>query len=227
MLWLKKLLVKIIWGKNMDRHTYSISTQTLNGVVAAGKLHGEIEGSVLISEQLLGVSTDSDDCHCDFFDTLTSLEITTLSGIVATHDGIPEVIDEEPQEPVSAYLEETVPTSTTDDSTWTDKLDLGLDPVEYSGRYKVSFSAMVSVKSRQSRIRCRIRHAIIGDPDIERKVMDFISSEDTTWVPYVGHFSVDLESGDRYRVQMQFRTTAAGREVGIRDANLTVVRIAA
>ena len=117
----------------MERYTYSISTQTLKGLVAAGKLHGEIEGSVMISEQLLGVTTDSDDCHCDFFDILTPVEVTTLSGIVAAHDRIPEIIDEEPQEPVSVYLEETVPTSTTDDTTWTDKLDLGMDPVEYSG----------------------------------------------------------------------------------------------
>ena len=209
----------------MERYTYSISTQTLNGVVVAGKLHRGIEASVMISEQLLGVSTDSDDCHCDFFDTLTAPEIAELNSILAAHDGIPALEPDEPEGQVSHYNESLAPTSTTDDTIWTDKLQLDIDPVDFSGRYKISFSALVGIKSRTARIRCRIRYMIIGDVGIERKVMDFGTQQDAHWIPYVGHFGVDLNQGDRFRIQIQFRTTSSGKEVGMRDTNLTAHRI--
>jgi hypothetical protein len=212
----------------MDRRIYSISADTLNGAVAAGKLHKEIERSVIISEQLIGVSTDNDSLHCDFFDTLTAPEVTELDSIVAAHDGVEEPVIEEPEEPISFYEEEAAPTSTIDDAAWSPKVSLNIDPVEYSGRYQFDFSALVSVKGdRNARVRCRMLITRPLSLPIERKILDLGTAADAHWTPYAGHFSLDLVSGQSITVAMDFRTTSKGVEVGIRDASVTAVRIGA
>lgn len=226
MLWLKKLLVKIIWGKDMERYTYAVATDTLNGAVAPDKLHAEIEKSIIISEQLLGITGDDVDLHCDFFAVLKASEITELDKIVAAHDGVPVPETDEPEGPISYYEEETTPTSTLDDTVWSPKISLNIDPIEYDGTYQFDFSALVSVKGdRKARVRCRMLITRPLSLPIERKVLDLGTAADAYWVPYAGHFNLDLNSGETVTVAMDFRTTATGVEVGIRDASITAVRI--
>jgi hypothetical protein len=66
----------------------SISADTLNGLVSAGRLAMEIEASSIVAT-LLSVQTDGDDLALAFQTELSSAEETTLTNVIAAHAGDP------------------------------------------------------------------------------------------------------------------------------------------
>lgn len=65
---------------------YSISTDTLNGIVNESKLHNEILNSS-IDSVLIGINTDGDNLTVSFVTTLSSEDETTLDALLSSHDG--------------------------------------------------------------------------------------------------------------------------------------------
>ena len=68
------------------KYTYSISNDFLNSIVESTALTSQIQLSS-ITRVLDYINTIGDDCDIWFLDTLTSGDVTTLSGVVAAHDG--------------------------------------------------------------------------------------------------------------------------------------------
>jgi hypothetical protein len=69
-------------------YTYSVSTDTANGVVAGDALDSEIRKSAIIIA-LDGVTVLADDLKVEFKDALSTGDKITLDGLVSTHQGIP------------------------------------------------------------------------------------------------------------------------------------------
>lgn len=71
----------------MPTYSYSISQDTLNGLVDAGSLHVEIEA---VTSKIVGVSTDpsgGDNLYVDFDPDVTPAEKTAVDAVVAAHTG--------------------------------------------------------------------------------------------------------------------------------------------
>jgi len=64
----------------------------LNGVVDTSKLYSEIISSDIVIA-LDHINADTDACDILFKSALTTIDETTLSGIVSTHDGVPFEVD--------------------------------------------------------------------------------------------------------------------------------------
>lgn len=70
----------------LTKYTYSISNDTLNGIISTNKLHSEIIDSN-ISIALNYINTSGDNCDIWFKDELSSGDKILLDGIVSGHDG--------------------------------------------------------------------------------------------------------------------------------------------
>jgi len=68
------------------KYTYSIQNDFPNNLVNTSRLNNEIVAST-ITRALDYINTSADDCDIWFLDTLTAGDVTTLSGVVAAHDG--------------------------------------------------------------------------------------------------------------------------------------------
>ena len=73
----------------MSTHNYSISGNTLNGIVYLPRLEETIGNSGSISKSLNMINTNDDSMDIIFDGTLDAGEITALDNIVAAHDGTP------------------------------------------------------------------------------------------------------------------------------------------
>lgn len=69
-----------------NKYTYSISNDFLNSAVDPIALTSQVQASN-ITRVLDYINTDSDDCDIWFLDAITSGDTSTLSGVVAAHDG--------------------------------------------------------------------------------------------------------------------------------------------
>jgi len=68
------------------KYTYSVSNDFPNSAVESTALTSQIQASS-ITRVLDYINTSVDDCDIWFLDILTAEDITTLSGVVAAHDG--------------------------------------------------------------------------------------------------------------------------------------------
>lgn len=80
------------------KHNYIISTQTLNGVADAYALEKEIlASSIEVALEYIKITVTVDDLEIMFKAVLSAAQITVLTGIINTHDGVkivePDLVD--------------------------------------------------------------------------------------------------------------------------------------
>lgn len=80
--------------------TYSVEDDTLNGIVALNNLTNTIRSSD-ITIALEGVTHSGDNLIVDFKDDISGAEETILDGIIAAHDGVKIVPEDEPIEAIT------------------------------------------------------------------------------------------------------------------------------
>jgi hypothetical protein len=107
----------------MSSYNFSITNDTENAALVAGKLAGEITNSS-ITAALDSVSANGDAITIAFSSSLSAEEQTTLAAVLASHDGIPIPESAEPQEVTVTQLTDFDDTgrpivkSATTDSGW-------------------------------------------------------------------------------------------------------------
>ena len=72
----------------MAQYVYSISTDTLNGVVAASALDKQIRADTSVPIELVGVTVLGDILTIEFQASLDAGQQTALTAVVAAHDGV-------------------------------------------------------------------------------------------------------------------------------------------
>ena len=79
-------------------YTYSISIDFPNGTVAPDVLTDEINASSISTGVLQGITLrtpDTDTCYIQFDVALSAPDVTTLDGVVAAHQGVPNALFEQ------------------------------------------------------------------------------------------------------------------------------------
>jgi len=163
------------------KYTYLI-TDFLNDEVDITKFDNEIRGSS-ITTSLAFLATGGIECDCWFRDTLQPKDITTLSGLVSSHDGISDDIDDA-QYVVIKSSEQNLNVDISDELRdrsgklrfhqtsrktgtvicWTGEGDDPADPSVVGGGEPFSFNYLV------------------GQPDPLVKYIDFNMVENETWL---------------------------------------------
>jgi len=80
----------------MPIYTYSVSSDTANGVVSASSLDKEIREDSSVPIELIGITVSGDVLSIEFQADLSPSQESSLSSLVALHQGIPDVTTDTP-----------------------------------------------------------------------------------------------------------------------------------